>query len=40
MKFKYQGVNRDGKIQKGIVETLSQRAAERLLVTSGLSNIN
>jgi len=39
MRFKYQGVDRDGKIQKGIVETISQRAAERLLLSSGVSNI-
>jgi type IV pilus assembly protein PilC len=39
MKFKYQGVNREGKLQKGIVETLSQRAAERLLISAGLNNI-
>ncbi len=39
MRFKYQGVNREGKVQKGIVETISQRAAERLLLSSGISDI-
>ncbi len=39
MRFKYQGVNREGKVQKGIVETISQRAAERLLLGSGISDI-
>lgn len=38
MKFKYQAV-RKGKIQKGVVETVSRRMAERLLVNSGMRDI-
>ncbi len=39
MKFKYEGINKEGTLQKGIVETLSRRSAERMLVTYGLSSI-
>jgi type IV pilus assembly protein PilC len=39
MKFKYQAINREGERQKGIVETLSSQAAERMLVATGLTSI-
>ncbi len=39
MKFKYQAINREGERQKGIVETLSSQAAERMLVATGLASI-
>ncbi len=39
MRFKYQGTNRKGEPQKGIIETLSRRAAEMMLSTSGLTNV-
>ena len=39
MKFKYQAIDNDGKVQKGIVETLSRNSAERLLLTSGLRDV-
>jgi type IV pilus assembly protein PilC len=40
MKFKYQAVDRTGEMQKGIVETISLRSAERMLASAGLSSIN
>lgn len=40
MKFKYQALNRKGEKQKGIVETLSRQAAERMLVSAGLTSVN
>ena len=39
MKFKYQAINREGERQKGLVETLSSQAAERMLVATGLASI-
>ncbi len=39
MKFKYQGINREGKPQKGVVEAVSQRGAERLLLSAGLTDV-
>jgi len=39
MKFKYKATNREGETQKGIVETLSSQAAERMLIATGLASI-
>ncbi len=39
MRFKYKGINREGQIQKGIIETLSQHSADKMLITAGLVDV-